>query len=57
MQLRVVTVKFSPNPFRNLDDTMPSSITVPNQNGGGQTASGNPNNGSCCWEPAAISST
>ena len=41
----IMTVNFPPNPFRNLDDTMPSSITVPNQSGGGATATGNPNNG------------
>jgi hypothetical protein len=41
----IKTVKFPPNPFRNLDDTMPSAITVPSQNGGGATANGNPNNG------------
>jgi len=39
------TVNFPPNPFRNLDNTMPSSITVPSQSGGGATATGNPNNG------------
>jgi YVTN family beta-propeller protein len=42
----IMTVKFPPNPFRNLDDTMPSSMVVPSQNGGGATATGNPNNGS-----------
>jgi YVTN family beta-propeller protein len=41
----IMTVKFPPNPFRNLDNTMPSSITVPSQSGGGATATGNPNNG------------
>src|SRR5262249_23732906 len=41
----IKTVKFPPNPFRNLDDTMPTSITVPSQSGGGATATGNPNNG------------
>jgi len=42
----IKTVRFPPNPFRNLDDTMPSSMTVPSQSGGGATATGNPNNGS-----------
>jgi YVTN family beta-propeller protein len=41
----IMTVNFPPNPFRNLDDTMPTSITVPSQSGGGATATGNPNNG------------
>jgi YVTN family beta-propeller protein len=41
----IMTVKFPPNPSRNLDNTMPTSMTVPSQNGGGATASGNPNNG------------
>ena len=41
----IMTVKFPPNPFRNLDDTMPSTITVPSQSGGGATANGNPNTG------------
>jgi len=38
-------VKFPPNPFRNLDDTMPNPIVVPSQSGGGATANGDPNNG------------
>jgi YVTN family beta-propeller protein len=41
----IMTVNFPPNPFRNLDDTMPASITVPSQSGGGATATGNPNTG------------
>ncbi len=41
----IETVKYPPNPFRNADNTMPNAITVPSQNGGGQTATGNPNNG------------
>ena len=41
----IMTVHFPPNPFRNLDDTMPNAITVPSQSGGGATATGNPNNG------------
>jgi YVTN family beta-propeller protein len=41
----IMTVKFPPNPYRNLDDTMPTSITVPSQSGRGATATGNPNNG------------
>lgn len=41
----IETVNFPPNPFRNLDNTMPSAITVPNQTGGGGTANGNPING------------
>jgi YVTN family beta-propeller protein len=41
----IMTVQFPPNPFRNLDDSMPSSMTVPSQAGGGATATGNPNNG------------
>ena len=41
----IMTVNFPPNPFRNLDNSMPSSITVPNQTGGGATTTGNPNNG------------
>jgi hypothetical protein len=35
------TVNFPPNPFRNLNDTLPTSIPVPSQNGGGQIATGN----------------
>jgi len=41
----IMTVNLPPNPYRNLDNTMPATITVPSQNGGGQTANGNPNNG------------
>jgi YVTN family beta-propeller protein len=41
----IQTVQFPPNPFRNADNTMPTSITVPAQTGGGATATGNPNNG------------
>ena len=41
----IMTVNFPPNPFRNLDDTMPASLTVPSQSGGGATATGNPNTG------------
>jgi YVTN family beta-propeller protein len=41
----IETVNFPPNPFRNLNNTMPSSMTVPNQSGGGATTTGNPNNG------------
>lgn len=41
----IMTVKFPPNPFRNLDNSMPTALTVPSQNGGGATANGNPNNG------------
>jgi hypothetical protein len=41
----IETVQFPPNPFRNLDDTMPASLTVPSQSGGGATATGNPNTG------------
>jgi YVTN family beta-propeller protein len=41
----IMTVRFPPNPFRNLDDTMPASLTVPSQSGGGATATGNPNTG------------
>jgi YVTN family beta-propeller protein len=41
----IMTAKFPPNPFRNLDNTMPTSMTVPSQNGGGATANGNPNTG------------
>jgi YVTN family beta-propeller protein len=48
----IMTVNFPPNPFRNLDDTLPSSITVPSQSGGGQTATGNPNNGATIFSAA-----
>jgi YVTN family beta-propeller protein len=41
----IMTEKFPPNPYRNLDDSMPNAITVPSQSGGGATATGNPNNG------------
>jgi hypothetical protein len=41
----IMTVNFPPNPFRNLDNSLPASITVPSQSGGGATASGNPGNG------------
>src|SRR5262249_28590849 len=39
------TVNFPPNPYRNLDNTLPTSITVPSQSGGGATAVGNAVNG------------
>ena len=41
----IMTVKYAPNPFRNVDNTMPTSLTVPAQTGGGATATGNPNSG------------
>jgi hypothetical protein len=41
----IMTVNFPPNPFRNLDNSMPASLTVPAQTGGGATATGNPNTG------------
>jgi YVTN family beta-propeller protein len=41
----IETVRFPPNPFRNLDDTMPLSMQVPNQTGVG-TAAADPNAGS-----------
>src|SRR4029450_1374576 len=41
----LMTVTFPPTPFRNLDNTLPTSITVPSQSGGGATATGNPVNG------------
>jgi YVTN family beta-propeller protein len=41
----IMTVNFPPNPFRNVDNSLPASITVPAQTGGGATASGNPGNG------------
>jgi hypothetical protein len=41
----IMTVNYPPNPYRNLDDTMPASLTVPSQSGGGATATGNPNTG------------
>jgi hypothetical protein len=40
-----MTVRFPPNPFRNPNDTMPNSITVPDQTGGGATTLGFPNTG------------
>ncbi len=39
------TVRFPPNPFRNPDDSMPNSIVVPEQTGGGATTLGFPNTG------------
>jgi YVTN family beta-propeller protein len=41
----IMTVNFPPNPFRTLDDSLPASLTVPSQTGGGATAAGNPSNG------------
>jgi YVTN family beta-propeller protein len=41
----IMTVNFPPNPFRNLDNSLPASLTVPSQSGGGATATGNPVNG------------
>ncbi len=41
----IMTVRFPPNPFRNLNDSMPSSIGVPNQNGSATPVAGNPNTG------------
>jgi YVTN family beta-propeller protein len=38
----IMTVRFPPNPFRNLDDTLPASLTVPSKAGGGATTTGNP---------------
>jgi YVTN family beta-propeller protein len=49
----IMTVNFPPNPYRNLDDSMPNAITVPSQNGGGQTAPGNPNNGATIFSNAS----
>jgi YVTN family beta-propeller protein len=41
----IMTVKYPPNPFRNLDNTMPATISVPAQTGGGAFANGNPTTG------------
>jgi len=41
----IMTVRFPPNPFRNLDNSMPNPILVPNQNGSATPVNGNPNNG------------
>ena len=41
----IMTVRFPPNPFRNPNNTMPNSITVPEQTGGGATTLGFPNAG------------
>ncbi len=46
------TVNFPPNPNHNVDDTMPASLTVPAQTGGGATASGNPNTGQTLFTSA-----
>jgi YVTN family beta-propeller protein len=39
------TVNFPPNPFRNADDTMPATIQVPSQSGGGVMVTGVPATG------------
>jgi YVTN family beta-propeller protein len=41
----MMTVRFPPNPYRNLDDTMAASLQVPNNTTGSGTVSGDPNNG------------
>ena len=41
----IMTVRLPPNPFRNLDDSLPSSIPVPLQTGGGGMGPGNPQTG------------
>jgi YVTN family beta-propeller protein len=41
----IETVQFPPNPYRNLNDTMPASILVPQQTGGGVMVAANPNTG------------
>src|SRR5262245_39213188 len=41
----IMTVNFPPNPFRNLDNTLPTAIQVPAQTGGGVLVNGNPVNG------------
>jgi hypothetical protein len=48
------TVRFPPNPFRNLDNTMPNALTVPSPTGGGATATGNPIAGSSAFRNDAI---
>jgi hypothetical protein len=50
----IMTVKYPPNPFRNLDNTMPSTMTVPSQNGGGATVNANPNNGQTAFTVPAL---
>jgi hypothetical protein len=49
-----MTVRFPPNPFRNLDDTMPASLPVPSQSGGGATVAGNPNTGASLFSNSAL---
>ena len=41
----IMTVKFPPNPYDNLNDTLPTSLPVPLQTGGGVMSTGNPQNG------------
>jgi YVTN family beta-propeller protein len=41
----IMTVRFPPNPYDNLNDTLPSSLPVPLQTGGGAMGTGNPQNG------------
>jgi len=38
----IKTVRYPPNPYRNLDDSLPTSITVPDQATGTWSATGNP---------------
>jgi YVTN family beta-propeller protein len=42
----IMTVNFPPNPFQNLDGTLPTSVPVPLQTGGGATTNANAANGS-----------
>jgi YVTN family beta-propeller protein len=41
----IMTLSLPPNPFRNLDDTLPSSVVIPSSAGGGAMTTGNAVNG------------
>src|SRR5439155_21889460 len=48
----IMTVHFPPNPYRNLDDTLPASLNVPNNTTRVGTVTGNPNNGETIFSNA-----
>ncbi len=50
----IMTVHYPPNPFRNVDDTMPASIAIPSKAGGGATTTGNPTSGAITFATSTV---
>src|SRR5262245_20626294 len=50
----IMTVNMPPNPYRNLDDTLPSSVAFPSSAGGGAMTTGNAVNGWTTFTTVAV---